>query len=138
MLTALLIQARADVHTNTHTNAQRCGARARPNSNIFVFPSRTLAGEGEKKKSKRLQARKKEAVAEESKRQAKTNGRNQAEARREIGKIRNFIHLYLAITHTHSRTKCFLILCQYRTLTIKNASNTECAFLHIETGHYPA
>lgn len=52
MLTALLIQAHADVHTNTHTNAQRCGARARPNSNIFVFPSRTLAGEGEKKNQK--------------------------------------------------------------------------------------
>lgn len=52
MLTALLIQARADVHTNTHTNAQRCGARARQNSNIFVFPSRTLAAEREKKNQK--------------------------------------------------------------------------------------
>lgn len=137
MLTALLIQARADVHTNTHTNAQRCGARARQNSNIFVFPSRTLAAEREKKNQKDCRLEKKEAFAEESERQGKTNGRNQAEVRREIGKIQNFIYLYLAITGTLQKPpKCFLILRHYRTLAIKNTSNPECAFLHIATGRY--
>lgn len=104
MLTALLTQGCVGVHTNTHAYTHRCGARVRPNSNIFVFPSRTLAGEGEKRRSKRLQARKKDSFAEESERQGKTNGWNQAEARREIGKIRNFIHLYLAITRTLQNT----------------------------------
>lgn len=137
MLTALVIQARAGMHTNTHANAQRRGTRVRLNSNIFVFPSRTLAGEGEKRKSKRLQARKKEVFEEKSERQGKTNGWNQAEARREIGKIRNFIHLYLAITRTlQNTTKGFLISCQYRILAIKNTSNPKCAFLHIATGRY--
>lgn len=98
MLTALPIRAHADEHTNTHTNTQRRGTRVKPNSNISVFPSGTLAG-GKKKNQKDCRLDKRDFRRGEG-RTRKTNGRNQAEARREIGKIRNFIHLYLAITRT--------------------------------------
>lgn len=104
MLTALLIQARAGVHTNTHANAQRRGTRVRLNSNIFVFPSRTLAGEGEKRKSKRLQARKKKRF---SKRKAKDKGRQMDGIKQRRGeKLERFETLYIFIwqLHAHSRT----------------------------------
>lgn len=81
MSAALLIQARADMDTNTHANAQRCGARARLNSNVFVFPSRTLAGEGGKKKDYRLGGKKSFRRGKRKRREDKWTESSRGEAR---------------------------------------------------------
>lgn len=132
MLTALLIQARSDVHTNTHTNAQRCEASARLNSNIFVFPSRTLAREGEKNQK---DCRREKRGFRRGKRKTKEDKWTES-SRGEARNWKRYTSLSGNYTHTPETPKTLAHFVSHQTLGNKNTSNPKCAFLHIAAGRY--